>query len=179
MKNPSIQKLLDDSERIDLPRQETYNLPLKSSFVTTAVLSISFAILCGILYVTGMIDKAVVAVGIPPIIVYIMAGLPTCTFVYGLIILLTLKQNKAVFDDRGISIPDFLPSRKIRLGWDDVEAARIREITTPLGREIVLEVSDTGRFENATVFPVMLIVKDQALAVRIIREKLGAKFITD
>lgn len=179
MKNPTIQKLLDDSERIDLPRQETYNLPIKSGFATTAVLLISFAILCGVLYVTGMIDKAVVAAGIPPIIVYIMAILPACTFVYGLIILLTLGQAKAVFDDRGISIPDFLPSRKIRLDWEDVERARIREITTPLGRVIVLEVSDTDHFEDATVFPVMLKVKDQALALRIIREKLGARFITD
>lgn len=174
----SVQKLLEASERIDLPRQEIYKLDTKTKgFVITAFVGIAFALLCVILYVTGIFDKLMVAANLPVILLNIMAGLPAFALIYSLTILFTLGQAKAIFDSEGVSIPTYLPSRKIQLNWDDVEVARIREITTPLGQEIVLEVSDTGRFDESTVFPVMLEVKDQVKALRIIREKLGNRFV--
>lgn len=186
-----LNKLIDASNRVPFTSQDTYELKAgKINYVFLGGFFIIVAVVFAYLYYTIAIPNMPEQQNLK-IFNILVFGMLSVMFLLGVLIFLTLGKAKVVFDENGISIPGFFPFMKEHLEWDNIQKAELCGVITYsnlLSRifqtifasyftqvELRITRSDLLGGEAAD-FPVLDRTQDSALALRIIREKLGNRF---
>lgn len=174
----SISKLLEASDKVQLPAQSTYSLPAnKMYFLTQAACAV---LVCVMMYLANLSFSSTYT-----LLVSIGGG------IYALIALYLAFTSQVTFDEQGISMPGSYPFTHEKLAWEDVSRAELTGVITyRYFIERIIKSIFSSAFANAELhvtyrnlpggatgnFAILNRVGDKATALRIIREKLGDRF---
>lgn len=181
----SINKLLAASDRVQLPEQSVYILPANKMFYLIQTAG-AWAIA---LIMTVAQLKNPSAGGWQTYYLLINVVLA----IYGLAALLAAFSAKVVIDDEKIAIPAFYPFMTEKLRWEDIDRAELTGVITyryyitlivkKLLPSIFANIELHVTYRNSLMpgakgnFPIFQRVGDRATALKIIREKLGNRFL--
>lgn len=174
----NISKLIEASNKIQLPVQDSYMLPAnKLYFFTSAAVAIMVAV------VTTLSSMSFSST--------YMVCISIGAAIYAIISIYGAFTSKVTFDEKGISMPGRYPFMKEKLSWDEVSRAELTGVITyRYFLERIFKNIFSSVFANAELhvtyrscssaggmnFAVFNRVGDKATALRIIREKLGERF---
>lgn len=173
-----VDKLMMASDRVELPKQETYELAANKMFYFTQV---GVAALVAVMLFLSTRESSSVYYSL------IMVG----AAIYAILALYMAFTQKVTFDQTGITMPGVYPFMKERLAWDDVQSAELTGVITYRSYLVlIIKKIFSSVFANLELnvvhrsisgggkcnFPIFDRVSDKATALRIIREKLGDRF---
>lgn len=175
----NISKLMEASDKVQLPAQESYTLSAnKMYFLTQTALGILVCVMMALSYVSYANTYTM--------FISIGGGL------FALATLYLAFTSKVTFDQEGISIPGAYPFMREKLAWHEVSRAELTGVITYRSfLERIFKSIFSSIFANAELrvtykniptggeganFPVFNRVGDKATSLRIIREKLGERF---
>lgn len=175
----NISKLLEASDKVQLPAQESYTLAAnKMYFFSHAAMA---ALVAGMTFFSNLEFPSTYMV-----LVSVVAA------AYAVLSLFMAFTSTVTFDNTGISMPGFYPFMREKLAWEDVSRAELTGVITYRGIiERIFKNIFSSIFANAELhvtyrnvpgvtsgnnFPIFNRVGDKKTALRIIREKLGERF---
>lgn len=187
MSQSKISKILEASERVQLSAEERYEFAAsKMSYFLMGGGMILFALFVGYLFLGQS------AAG--PQNNMIVYGIPAMVFIAGMVFILGALPAKVVIDDEGMSIPGMIPFVKEKLTWDSIEKAELTSVIYSSNGLLgfvkglfgslfaVVELRVVRNDVMSSSEPVEYALldrvqdKDRALALRLVREKLGERF---
>lgn len=187
----TISKLLEASDRVQFTVQDTYELKAgKTGYKFYGIFFVVASVVFTYLFYTAALPNMAQNPNMKlfSILVFGMLGV---MFILGLVIFLTVGTARVTFDEEGITIPGFFPFMKEHLDWDNIQKAElcgvisysnllsriIKTIFASCFMQVELRITRCDVMGGEPVdFPVLSRAKDTAMALRIIREKLGARF---
>lgn len=187
MAQSKLSRILDASDRVQLPAQERYEFAAsKMSYYLMGGFMVLFALFVGYMFLGQAVEGTQNAL--------IAYGIPSLVFVAGLVILLGALPAKVVIDQEGMSIPGTIPFVREKLAWESIEKAEltsviysdnwilglVKQLFASFFAVVELRVvrSDVMSSSDPVEYAILGRVqdKDRALVLRIVREKLGERF---